>query len=199
MRFALDLKDRYQVKDLNKYLAGTVYPDTRYTTKINRTLTHPEVSKLEDFAQADDFRKGWFAHLICDKVLNEVTQANFPEIFEYQFTYGNDGWIKFTALKVLQDIRDINEFDLEKCLSCFDHLETPNNENVDVLAEDRKIWKEMYSNHDGSIDHVINCLIRLGMTKEIGDKIGLQAHAYAKDDRAQDFLERVYSEMVAKV
>lgn len=40
IRFALDLRDRYQVQDIEKYLSGTIYSDSRYVTKIDRNLTH---------------------------------------------------------------------------------------------------------------------------------------------------------------
>lgn len=34
LRFALDLLPKLEVKDINDYLAGSIYPDSRYTTGI---------------------------------------------------------------------------------------------------------------------------------------------------------------------
>lgn len=42
IRFALDLKDKYSIQDVQKLVSGTVYPDSRYATKIDRQLTHPQ-------------------------------------------------------------------------------------------------------------------------------------------------------------
>ena len=42
MRFALDLKNKYQVRNIKKYIVGTIYPDSRYLSGIDRTLTHSE-------------------------------------------------------------------------------------------------------------------------------------------------------------
>ena len=40
IRFALDLKEDLDAKDLNKYLSGAIYPDSRHVTKLERKVTH---------------------------------------------------------------------------------------------------------------------------------------------------------------
>ena len=40
IKFALDFKDKYDIKDLSHYLSGAIYPDSRYVTGIDRNLTH---------------------------------------------------------------------------------------------------------------------------------------------------------------
>jgi hypothetical protein len=198
LRFALDLAEQYEAQDLNKYLAGVVYPDSRYVTNIDRNLTHPEVLDLESFAHGDDFRKGWHAHLICDKKFHEMVDEKYPSLHQYVWTYGNPGWIGLTALKVLQDIQDVQKFDIQKHLSCFDYIETPHGEDTELLAEHHKIWKEMYEKHNLSIDHVTGSLVKLGMSEEIGSKINTQAYQYTKDPKAQEFLKTIYNEMLKK-
>ncbi|MFH1835317.1 MAG: hypothetical protein ABH851_03910 [Methanobacteriota archaeon] len=53
--FARDLKDKLNVQNEAEYYAGTVYPDSRYTTGIQRDKTHvkapldPFVEGLDDF------------------------------------------------------------------------------------------------------------------------------------------------------
>ena len=59
IRFALDLKDKYQVKDLEKYISGTIYPDSRYVSEIGRELTHPKDYLDWDIFAVDDFKKGF--------------------------------------------------------------------------------------------------------------------------------------------
>ncbi len=198
LRFALDLADQYEPRDLNKYLAGVVYPDSRYVTDIDRELTHPKVSDCKTFAGNDDFRKGWFAHLICDHKLHEITDEKYPEPHQKDFSYGNTGWIKLTALKVLQDIQDIQKFDIQKYLICFDYIENPHDEDLEILAQHHKVWKEMYEKHDLSIDHTTAYLVKLGMDDGIAEKINLQAYKFQTDEKAKGFLKIVYQEMVEK-
>ena len=40
LHYALLKMPELDIKDINKYLSGAVYPDSRYTTKIERDLTH---------------------------------------------------------------------------------------------------------------------------------------------------------------
>ncbi len=54
IRFALDLKDKYRVQAIEKYISGTTYPDSRYVTKIDRGLTHNDDILTPGFAK-DDF------------------------------------------------------------------------------------------------------------------------------------------------
>lgn len=67
IRFALDLKDEYKIKDIKKYISGTVYPDSRYITGIDRNLTHYNDILKPEFAK-DDFKKGWQVHQICGMI-----------------------------------------------------------------------------------------------------------------------------------
>ena len=72
IRYALDNKDRFDVSDETKYVSGTVYPDSRYPTGIARTLTHDDSQMQKNFWSNDDFRKGWAAHLLYDKIQQSV-------------------------------------------------------------------------------------------------------------------------------
>ena len=42
IRFAFDLKDVYDVSDIDAFVSGSIYPDSRYVTGIDRLATHPE-------------------------------------------------------------------------------------------------------------------------------------------------------------
>ncbi len=80
IRFAINLKDIYHVQDIEKYIAGTVYPNSRYVTKIDRKLTHNNNILRPTFTK-DDFKKGWQVHQICDIVQNKIKTKILPHFF----------------------------------------------------------------------------------------------------------------------
>ena len=106
IRFALDVKDEYNISSLEKYLSGTIYPDSRYITCSDRDLTHSDGLLSLDFAK-DDFRKGWYIHLVCDKV-----QAIVKEESRVSSSNKTDDWVLSTAIKNIQDIKDVQCFDI---------------------------------------------------------------------------------------
>ena len=42
IRFALDLHKELNITSLDQYISGTIYPDSRYMTGIDRSLTHSD-------------------------------------------------------------------------------------------------------------------------------------------------------------
>ena len=98
IRFALDILERYQVNSLREYLSGTIYPDSRYVTRIDRNLTHNKHILGQHFSQSD-FTSGWQVHCICDEVQRDVHQKLFPDFHTYG---GSKKWIYLTALKLFE-------------------------------------------------------------------------------------------------
>lgn len=101
MRFALDIRDKLGVGDIDAYVSGSVYPDSRYITGIDRFATHPLDYRTDPMFQKTDFNKGWFAHLLCDDIQQSVVYTVLPHITEGD---KNETWIQRTAIKILQDI-----------------------------------------------------------------------------------------------
>lgn len=145
IRFALDLKDKFQVKDLAKYISGTIYPDSRYVSEIDRELTHPKDYMDWDIFKVDDFKKGWLVHLLCDRIQSLITKDKFPEIFIGEFLgSGSERWINHTALKILQDLNDVKKYDITKYLPCLDYVNNPNGENIAKVKQYNQIFQQMY-------------------------------------------------------
>ena len=116
MQFALDLKDEYQVIDLEKYIVGSIYPDSRYVTGIDRTLTHGEWILADDFT-VDDFHKGWQVHQLADNIQTEIIKDYFPKlvpVFAKEDKMIKDEWTMFSAIKIIQDMNDLQKFDLQQ-------------------------------------------------------------------------------------
>lgn len=147
IRFALDIKDKFGVQDINKYLSGSIYPDSRYPTGIDRTLTHDDRQMTPAFWLDDDFRKGWAAHLVYDKIQFAVHTNLFADILmetNPQITKEQD-WIIRSALKIVQDLSDIQAFDIKSHLSALDYIENPNGEDVRVVRDYNTLCKQIYS------------------------------------------------------
>lgn len=98
INYALELKDSLNIKNLNEYLAGALYPDSRCITKIDRKLTHDNSFLNKKINKLSDFEKGWYTHLLCDNSFNV-----FKDSLLQTNEISND-WPSYTAFKILLDI-----------------------------------------------------------------------------------------------
>jgi hypothetical protein len=112
IRFALDVKEEYKIKDLEKYISGVIYPDSRYITGIDRNLTHAH----DLFVADSDFKRGWQVHLICDEVQEAKRKELLPDLYKDK---NIDPWITNTAIKIIQDIDDFEAFNIQDYLDFF--------------------------------------------------------------------------------
>lgn len=132
IRFALDLKDQFGVKDLKEYISGSVYPDSRYATGIDRQLSHPKSYEFE--YGDDDFKKGWYSHLALDliqgNIFSEILGVPFSEI-----AADNDIWVDFSAAKVIQDMSDFEKIDVDSLEENVVVTRTPNREDPKELQK----------------------------------------------------------------
>jgi hypothetical protein len=142
IRFALDIKDRLGVQDIDAYVSGSIYPDSQYITGAGKLATHPKEYQNDRIFFSSDFRKGWFAHLLCDTAQQQCMKEMLPKTFN-----GTDqeSWEKRTAIRILQDIDDAKRFDLAKYLLCLRYIETPNGEDPEKMHEYNDIFPDMYA------------------------------------------------------
>lgn len=181
IKFALDNQDKYHVQDLSKYLSGSVYPDSRYITKISRELTHNDNLLLPDFG-VDDFKKGWANHFLCDKLWNQVIDNNFPEIFENEKSrgWGSEHWIKNTALKNILDLEALKMFDIKNYLPLLIDTFCPNGEPVEQIKEYYKMIRELYGvAREVTIDDLKRMWVRLGIGDELAKKVTEKSEEFA--------------------
>lgn len=197
IRFALDLKDDFDVKNICEYLSGTIYPDSRYVSGIDRNLTHSRDLFERKKTELTDFEKGWLVHLICDDVQFELTMKKFPEIEKMEGGQGKERWINHSALKVLQDIDDIHMFDIKSHLSCLDYVLNPNGEDLEKVREYNAIFSEMYAD-PASVTLDSECYVwkRFGIDSNLIQKIGESAKRQRKDPSTIKNLSTLYAEMV---
>ncbi|MBI5621839.1 hypothetical protein HY933_03185 [Candidatus Falkowbacteria bacterium] len=105
IRFALDLQEQLAITDLPQYLSGTIYPDSRFVSRIARDLTHGQKFLQPDWWRDDDFKTGWMVHLLADKGQLNAMEQLFPSILTLDRSQGSDWWVLITAKKIIQDIQ----------------------------------------------------------------------------------------------
>lgn len=199
LRFALDLKEAYGVQDVQRYLSGTIYPDSRYVTKLERTLTHPRDYLEWDVLAIDDFRRGWFVHLLCDATQKTIMQELLPLAFEGDQSQGGEVWVRHTALKVLQDLEDVRSFNILSTFPLLAHVENPNGENLEELKRYNQIFPKMYAVPELTTFKSSEPMwTTFGMRQELVEKVERQTSAYAEDPIVMAGVKRIYPEMLVR-
>lgn len=141
IRFSLEIKDDREAKDLEKYIAGTIYPDSRYLSGVERSLTH-NLDYFKGRKKLTDFEKGWLSHVICDCVFKEVAEDRFSDLV--LFDSHKYRWPAVTAIKVIQDIKDFASCDIQAVIDFLDYYETHFREDERRVIEYNGIIKGMY-------------------------------------------------------
>jgi len=198
IRFALNIKNEYKVKNINDYLAGTIYPDSRYVTKIDRELTHYDELLDLNFCK-NDFKKGWHVHFLCDAVNHEITDHSFRELYqnEYNGCYNEEKWIIFTAIKIIRDIEDFKKININDHLELFDVIKNPNGEKPDDIKKYNDIIKKIYiDKKEMTIDDACEGWLSLGVEKNLVDKIKVSTHKLHKDKRLTKRIYDFYDKII---
>lgn len=198
IRFALDLKDKYQAKNIPKYITGALYPDSHYKTRINRELTHPIDFQNWDPLTLGDFKKGWLTHLYCDKLQSNIVKKFFPEYFDHNpIGFATEAWIILTAIKLLQDQDDIKKFEITSNLPNVNYAEVHNNESLEDVKSYYNLLINVYSDKDEpDFDDYLASFKGLGLPSELGDRIILKAKELQQDKIALEKIYRIYDEML---
>jgi hypothetical protein len=189
------------VKDLNKYIAGSIYPDSRYPTGINRLLTHDDAQMKEAFWKNDDFRKGWVSHLLYDKIQYSVHTEWFSDILKEKNPNmsNEDDWIVRTALKILQDIDDIGQFDIKQHLDALKYIETPNGEDKKAVQKYNQLCRDIYSNAPNvTIEDLEKMWVDWSIPAEIAVKMRTKAYEINKDEKLRPLIVKIYNETLER-
>jgi hypothetical protein len=200
IRFALDLKEKYKVSDVQKYVFGTTYPDTRIPTRTPREKTHPPDFYEWPILEMSDFKKGWYTHLLCDKIQSAIFKEKFPYIFENEkVSQGNEPWVAITAIKTLQDMEDIKMVDLSSFWKDLTLAENPNCENLDIIKKFYQRNADFYK-HPENIKLVdyYHKLSDLGVDASIAHKVLDKSEEYSKNPEMMESIKTIYNSMIAE-
>ncbi len=197
MRFALDLKDHFGIKNVCEYLSGTIYPDSRYVSGIDRNLTHPRDLFERKHTELTDFEKGWLVHLMCDDIQFKLTMEKFPEIQKMEEGQGNGRWVNHTALKILQDLDDVKKFDIKSHLSCLEYVANPNGEDIEKVKEYNAIFPQMYADPSNvTIDSAYVMWEKFGIGIELVEQLKESTERQGNDPQTIEHLSTLYDEML---
>jgi len=200
IKFALDLKSKYQVQNLEKYLSGTIYPDSRYISKIERILTHGELDDIST-NKNQDFQNGWEAHLLCDKICNQVINETLPELFIGIGPpgQGTEQWIIKSAIKGIIDMEIYREFNPNPYLAMVDYFISPNGESAEIIKEYNQIIKEMYfGKKEITIRDIGEMWLKFSGEPETIEKINTKTEQLMKNKIIKTKINSLYGEIVKR-
>jgi len=197
IRYALDTKDRFGVSDETKYISGSIYPDSRYPTGTDRTLTHDDSQMEKEFWSDDEFRKGWSAHLLYDKIQQSVHGDWFADMLAAKnpgMTKEED-WIVCTALKILQDIDDIKHFNIKAHLASLSYVETPNGEDEVKVKTYNQMFVDIYSKAPNvSIEDLERMWIDWRVPADTAARMREKSYEIQVDDVLMEKVRGIYAE-----
>jgi len=196
MRFALDVKHHYTIEDIEKYIQGTIYPDSRYVSGTNRNLTHSDTVLKSEFA-TNDFNAGWQVHQSCDKIQRKVFQEDIPG-FANLLTMKNkeDWWVPFTAAKIIADMKDVQSFDIQSTLKYLNSETCPNRENISAIQKYNQTIVNLYKDKIvPSVDDYIIMWYEFGISTDLGNKLRKTTEQLI-DDGLSDAIYSCYIKMI---
>jgi hypothetical protein len=194
IRFALDLEQEYAIEDRRAFLAGTIYPDSRWISGVDRKKTHSDRFLRRDFADSE-FKAGWQVHCICDKVQGAI----FDEIMPKRKSEDREArWIRLSAAKMVQDISDIRQFELARHLPSLNHAEAPNREDIHAVRRFNRIIQETYQNgkHPRATEYH-RLWTRVGLSDSMASRLVATMQNTLTDTVLVQEIEQVYDRMLA--
>ena len=199
IKFALDVKDKFDIKNLSEYLSGTVYPDSRFLTKIHRDCTHFKNQKIVKSSDSD-FEKGWAVHCICDHYQHIFCAEYFSDLLsnlKNPNAHGGEWWISITALKLVLDLVVVNVYSIQKYLPMIEYVENPNSEDVEGIKEYNELVINTYQGKkDINVKDLAELLSGLGVEDKLVNKIVEKTKEFLKEDGLVGKVEEMYAEMV---
>jgi hypothetical protein len=175
IRFALSLMNDYGISNEKEYILGTSYPDSRYATGISREFTHGAHVLRKDFA-INDFKKGWQVHEICDRIQHEAFKKFIPLLDQYEKEWPDEKWIDFTALKIIQDISDRQQYDVKSYMNYLKNAENPNQEDIEKVRAFNKYLIDLYAKEISTENYceiLIACGVKEALARETTSKVSI--------------------------
>jgi hypothetical protein len=99
IRFALDLVHRFPIENTARYISGTLYPDSRRLTGVDRLKSHASRYLEPDFPDSE-YTYGIHIHCVCDLVQSQVFEERLPGL---QGLEDQARWLYLSAAKMIQD------------------------------------------------------------------------------------------------
>ncbi|MBI2473359.1 hypothetical protein HYV70_02290 [Candidatus Uhrbacteria bacterium] len=199
VRFAQDLKEVLNVQDDAAYYAGAVYPDSRYLTKIDRSLTHGGNSPRDPFTPGlSDFEKGWATHLFYDRNAHPQYIALSPYSIE-EAQQGNRVWQFMSAAKIVEDLQSYSVMNgnVEMMLNLSFPV-YPNNEDSQIMRTYSAIQKTLYG-HPPKIKDYRLFWTNLNGQSDVIDAVMKCTRDLLDNDDARQRIQTIYSSVLNEI
>lgn len=199
LRFAMDLAPQLDIKDLPSYLAGTIYPDSRYVTGIQRDLTHGQGVPEDPFADGlDDFHKGWATHILYDHegIQKYKDLSPWPERKIVGF---GEEWIFTTAVKLVEDFLSYDTMAVTR--EMIEGLTPPAPLNLDdpgLLASYYQDNKTIYQSRP-TLEDYRRIMHGWHIEDKIIDQLMAKTKEFQKDKNVVEKISRIYPEILAQI
>jgi hypothetical protein len=147
LHFAQKVKDVIKPQDLTRYFSGTVYPDSRYITKVDRDKTHTDVGiNPKRILELDaDFDKGWQIHLWYDKLgLHHLDQLILNRSWAPADADDVKVWAQLTGAKLVEDLYWWQNTDWNQILPYLKFTNNPNGEKEQILNDWYQHFTDFY-------------------------------------------------------
>ncbi|WP_319524054.1 hypothetical protein [uncultured Desulfosarcina sp.] len=141
IRFAVTLAEQLGVANLPAYLSGTLYPDSRWLTGLEREHTHDRRFLEPGFA-TDDFSLGWHIHCVCDHIQGGIHGDLFDGLLQLS---PDERWIRVSAAKAVQDANDAAKCEISRYLPLLTDNRTPNGESGEGVGAYLELVSRVYS------------------------------------------------------
>ena len=197
IKFALDIKDIYKTSDLDAYLSGSIYPDSRYVTGVDRSLTHFDELFNINSSEESDFKKGWASHMLCDKVMRDVKTELFSDIL---LPDQHNQWLQKTAFKILVDIEQFELFNFDDYASLCNYVENPLDEQLELIAKYNEVIRFTYQGKD--VISINDCMITwrgLGLDDHVQNELIEMVEKFASDSDIMNKVPQIYPRMIQLV
>src|SRR3989338_4047671 len=199
IRFAHDLKQVLHVQNESSYYAGAVYPDSRYMTKIDRSLTHGAKSPNDPFTPGlSDFEKGWATHLSYDRKAHPQYVTLSPWSME-EAQQGNPVWQFMSAVKIVEDLQSYEAMNGEvQMILSLSFPVHPNNESPQIMQNYSDIQKTLYQVKPTLKDYRI-FWNNLSGESDVIDSIIKYTKSFLHDDVIQQKIKAIYPRVLDEI
>ncbi|HSO18458.1 MAG TPA: hypothetical protein VLT88_03310 [Desulfosarcina sp.] len=191
IRFAATAADRLGVTDMGAYLSGTLYPDSRWVTGIDRRRTHAPRCLDPDFA-SDDFTLGWHMHCLCDRMQGDIHAELLEDLPELT---PEARWVRTSAAKVVQDMTDAARGGIGGHLPLLTQARSPNGESGGRVAAYLGMVRRAYRKGTPDWSDYVRLWTDVGLDRLRVDRIRQQVRAIMVDEALVDALHGVFDRM----
>lgn len=196
VRFALALQSQLNVADAVAYCSGSVYPDSRAMTGIERIRTHgtdcPHDPAMVDLT---DFERGWGTHLMYDEFQTPRLRALLPKDIG-DMKQNSRAWTEVTAMKIVEDMMCVRAMDSD--LQYLRNLAidaSPRGEDIDLIRRHFAVTGVLYST-ECTLEDYMDWIRGVGAQTDLISEIRTRTEQILLDIPLRKEIESIFDDAV---